>query len=87
VLDQILELFEEVEGDAIFLVDACAIRHDLRVEVEELIKTTGFPVYSSPMGKTAVSESYERYGGVGARANYSSFPLPLAPVRDPVLTT
>ena len=78
VLDQILELVEEAKGDVIFLIDACAIRHDVRVEVDELIKKTGFPVYSAPMGKTAVSENYERYGGVRAHANSLPLLLPLA---------
>jgi len=48
----------------VILVDACAIRHDVREEVNELARKTGFPVYSAPMGKTVVSESYERYGGI-----------------------
>ena len=30
----------------------------------DLCEKTGFPVYASPMGKTAISEEYERYGGV-----------------------
>ncbi len=64
VLDEIVKLVDQAKGDAIILVDACGIRHDARVETNELIKATGFPVYSAPMGKTAVSENYERYGGV-----------------------
>ena len=64
VLDEIVKLVEEAQNDVIILVDACAIRHGVKKEVEELYQRTGFPVYSAPMGKTAVSESYERYGGV-----------------------
>jgi pyruvate decarboxylase len=64
ILDEIVKLVEEADGDVIILVDACAIRHDVRKEVFELAQKTGFPVYSAPMGKTAVSERYERYGGV-----------------------
>ncbi|KAG5220735.1 Pyruvate decarboxylase [Salix suchowensis] len=64
VLDEIVKLVETVDNDAIFLVDACAIRHDVRDELDEMIRKTGFPVYSAPMGKTAVSEQYERYGGI-----------------------
>ena len=64
VLDEIIKLVEQADNDVIILVDACAIRHGVRKEVEELIKKTGFPVYSAPMGKTAVDEQYERYGGV-----------------------
>ncbi|KAJ8457323.1 hypothetical protein ONZ51_g11605 [Trametes cubensis] len=64
VLDEIVKLVEEAQNDVIILVDACAIRHGVKQEVEELYRRTGFPVYSAPMGKTAVSESYERYGGI-----------------------
>jgi len=64
VLDEIIKLVEEAKDDVVILVDACAIRHDARQEVNELITKTGYPVYSAPMGKTAVSETYERYGGI-----------------------
>lgn len=64
VLDEIVKLVEEADRDVIILVDACAVRHGVRHEVEELIKWTSFPVYSAPMGKTAVDEQHERYGGV-----------------------
>ncbi|KAI0631964.1 pyruvate decarboxylase [Trametes polyzona] len=64
VLDEIIELVEEAKNDTIILVDACAIRHGVKHELEELINRTGFPVYSAPMGKSAVPESYERYGGI-----------------------
>ncbi|KAF7365283.1 Pyruvate decarboxylase [Mycena venus] len=64
VLDEIAKLVDEAADDVVILVDACAIRHDLRSEVNELITKTGFPVFSAPMGKTAVSEKYERYGGI-----------------------
>lgn len=45
-------------------MDACAIRNKSRDELLELCEKTGFPVYASPMGKTAIGEQYERYGGV-----------------------
>ncbi|KAI0766453.1 pyruvate decarboxylase [Trametes elegans] len=64
VLDEIIKLVEQAERDVIILVDACAIRHDVKKELDVLIKHTGFPVYSAPMGKSAVSETYERYGGI-----------------------
>ncbi|KAF7299075.1 Pyruvate decarboxylase [Mycena indigotica] len=64
VIDEIVKLVQEADDDVVVLVDACAIRHDVREEVNELIKKTGFPVYSAPMGKTSVSENYERYGGI-----------------------
>ena len=37
---------------------------ELKKEVAELVRRTGFPVYSAPMGKTSFDEQYERYGGV-----------------------
>ena len=64
VLNEIVKKVEEVAGDVIFLVDACAMRHRVTEEVTELIEKTGFPVYCAPMGKSAVWEGYERYGGV-----------------------
>ncbi|KAF7291579.1 Pyruvate decarboxylase [Mycena chlorophos] len=64
VLDEIVKLVDEADDDIVVLVDACAIRHDVREEVNELIKKTGLPVYSAPMAKSAVSESSERYGGI-----------------------
>ena len=64
VLDEIMKLVDEAGQDAIILVDACSIRHSVKKELEELVAKTGFPVYAAPMGKTAIVESYERYGGV-----------------------
>ncbi|KAJ6496365.1 thiamine diphosphate-binding protein [Mycena sanguinolenta] len=64
VLEEILKLVKNANDEVIMIVDACAIRHDVREEVNELAKKTAFPVYAAPMGKTAVSESYERYGGI-----------------------
>ncbi|KAI0004613.1 pyruvate decarboxylase [Russula compacta] len=64
VLDEIQQLVEKAGAEVVILVDACAIRHDVTEEVWDLIQRTGFPVYSAPMGKTAVSEDYERYGGI-----------------------
>lgn len=64
VLDTICKQFEDALGDAVVLVDACTIRHDVRKEVNLFLRKTGFPVYAAPMGRTAVDENYERYGGV-----------------------
>ncbi|KAG9315659.1 thiamine diphosphate-binding protein [Chiua virens] len=64
VLDEINKIIDEAEGNIVILVDACVIRHDVRDEVKELVTATRFPVYSTPMGKTAINEDYERYGGV-----------------------
>ncbi|TFL02421.1 thiamine diphosphate-binding protein [Pterulicium gracile] len=64
VIDEIAQLVEKAQGSVVILVDACAKRHHCQHEVALLAKKTGFPVFSSPMGKTAVSETYERYGGI-----------------------
>lgn len=64
MLDIICKQVEAAGGDAIVLVDACAIRHSVRMEVNDFLRKTGFPVYAAPMGRTAVDENYERYGGV-----------------------
>ncbi|KAM5533631.1 hypothetical protein V8D89_012744 [Ganoderma adspersum] len=64
VLDEIVKLVEGAKNDVIILVDACAIRHGVKAEVKELYERTGFPVYAAPMGKTAVDETYSRYGGI-----------------------
>jgi len=50
----------------IVLVDACAIRHRVLEEVHDLIDKTGLPVFVTPMGKGAVNETHENYGGVYA---------------------
>lgn len=55
---------EGEEDGIVILVDACAIRHHVRDEVMDLCEKTGFPVFAAPMGKTALSEEYERYGGI-----------------------
>ncbi|KAF8631802.1 hypothetical protein AX17_005017 [Amanita inopinata Kibby_2008] len=64
VLDIIHDKIQEAKGDVVVLVDACAIRHDVRKELRDLLEATGFPVYAAPMGKTAIDEDYERYGGI-----------------------
>ncbi|KIJ62714.1 hypothetical protein HYDPIDRAFT_94123 [Hydnomerulius pinastri MD-312] len=64
VLEEIVKLVDAANQDIIILIDACAIRHDVRDEVNDLLTKTRFPVYSAPMGKTAVSEEHDRYGGI-----------------------
>lgn len=50
----------------IILVDACAIRHKVLDEVNELVKKSGLPTFVAPMGKGAVNETLPNYGGVYA---------------------
>jgi len=66
VIDRISDLVKEVESDVVILVDACVVRHGVKKEVVEFLKETGFPVYATPMGKTAVDENWKRYGGVSS---------------------
>jgi len=70
-LDEIVKLVEgvtkgEENGEVAVLVDACAVWYHVKKEVNELGKKVRFPVFAAPMGRTAVDESYERYGGVSA---------------------
>ncbi|KAJ2935191.1 hypothetical protein H1R20_g1938, partial [Candolleomyces eurysporus] len=64
VLDQIETRVKDAGGDVVVLVDACVIRYNIKAEVMDFLKRTGFPVYAAPMGKTAVDENWERYGGI-----------------------
>ena len=66
VINEIVGLIKKAAGDVVVVVDACAIRHGVKDELKELLDKTGFPVYAAPMGKTAVNENYERYGGVSS---------------------
>ena len=75
VIDRISDLVKEAESDVVVLVDACVIRHGVRKEVVALLKDTGFPVYTTPMGKTAVDENWNRYGGVSSIFTSSKFHL------------
>lgn len=67
VVDRIGDLFSQalaLQEDVVVLVDLGAIRHDVVKELYDFLRRTGFPVYATPMGKTAIDETYERYGGV-----------------------
>ncbi|KAF9527537.1 pyruvate decarboxylase THI3 [Crepidotus variabilis] len=63
VSNLIHERVKEAGGDVVILVDACVIRHHVRKETLEFLHKTGFPVFATPMGKSAVPEDYNRYGG------------------------
>ncbi|OZJ05100.1 hypothetical protein BZG36_01357 [Bifiguratus adelaidae] len=47
----------------ILLVDACAVRHNLEKQVQQLMDVSGFPTYVAPMGKGAVSEDHPQFRG------------------------
>ncbi|UZJ56763.1 hypothetical protein CBS101457_006083 [Exobasidium rhododendri] len=57
--------------DPVIIVDACAIRHDVLQETDDLINSSGFAVYTTPMGKGAVDEEHAQFGGVYVGSNTS----------------
>lgn len=63
VIETVLKLIEQASNPVI-LVDACASRHSCKSEVEQLVRKTNFPVFTTPMGKSSVNESDPRFGGV-----------------------
>jgi len=65
VVDVVLKYLEAAKNP-IILVDACAIRHNVLEEVHGLVSKTNLPVFVTPMGKGAVDETHENYGGVYA---------------------
>ena len=70
MVDRITALFAQAmapQPNAVVLVDLGAIRQDVIKEVDDLLEKTGLPVYATPMGKTAIDETYERYGGVSVQ--------------------
>lgn len=65
VVDVVLRYLHAAKNP-IILVDACAIRHKVLDEVDELVKKSGLPTFVAPMGKGAVNETLPNYGGVYA---------------------
>lgn len=63
VIQTVVDLIDKA-SNPIILVDACASRHDCKGEVARLVDATNFPVYVTPMGKSAVNELHPRFGGV-----------------------
>ncbi|KAK0611160.1 thiamine diphosphate-binding protein [Immersiella caudata] len=65
VVDVVLKYLHAAKKPVV-LVDACAIRHRVVEVVRQLVQKTKLPVFVTPMGKGAVDESSEYYGGVYA---------------------
>lgn len=63
VIQTVMQLIN-LASNPVILVDACASRHLCRAEVAQLVDATNFPVFVTPMGKSAVNESHPRFGGV-----------------------
>lgn len=56
----------ELSNNVVVIADVSINRHHCRREVAEFLKATQLPVYGTPLGKTAVDETSDRYGGVSA---------------------
>ncbi|KAL4786191.1 pyruvate decarboxylase [Aspergillus varians] len=65
VVDVVLKYLHAAKNPVI-LVDACAIRHRVLEEVQDLVEASGLPTFVAPMGKGAVNETHRCYGGVYA---------------------
>lgn len=65
VVDVVLRYLHKAQNP-VLLVDACAIRHRVLKEVHDLIEKTKIPVFVTPMGKGAIDETHETFGGVYA---------------------
>lgn len=63
VIERVVSLIKEAKKPVI-LIDACTAAHNVRDEAAKLAEVTQFPVFSTPMGKSAFDESNPRYGGV-----------------------
>ena len=64
VLDEIAKQTSAAQERVVVIVDGCALRYGITSEVKDFLEKTKFPVFVTPMGKSAVDESYERFGGV-----------------------
>ncbi|KAJ6093309.1 hypothetical protein N7486_008598 [Penicillium sp. IBT 16267x] len=65
VVDVVLKYLHAAKNPVI-LVDACAIRHRALEEVHDLVEASGMPTFVTPMGKGAVDETHQTFGGVYA---------------------
>lgn len=65
VVDVVLRYLKNAKKPVI-LVDACAIRHRVLDEVQDLVAASGLPTFVAPMGKGAVDETQPNFGGVYA---------------------
>ncbi|KAI2634484.1 pyruvate decarboxylase [Xylaria nigripes] len=65
VVDVVLRYLHAAKRPVV-LVDACAVRSRVMEEVRDFINKTNFPVFVTPMGKSAIDETHHCYGGVYA---------------------
>lgn len=62
VSDWVVSLIRQAKSP-IILFDACASRHEVRKETAKLAEITQFPVFATPIGKSAFDENNPRFGG------------------------
>ena len=63
----VVEAFSrELEHNVVVIADVSVRRHDCTTEATNFLSATNLPVYGTPMGKTVINETSERYGGVSA---------------------
>ncbi|CAB4254059.1 similar to Saccharomyces cerevisiae YLR044C PDC1 Major of three pyruvate decarboxylase isozymes, key enzyme in alcoholic fermentation, decarboxylates pyruvate to acetaldehyde [Maudiozyma barnettii] len=60
---QIIRMIHKAKSP-IIISDACASRHNVKRETQELIDVTQFPAFNTPMGKGTIDENHPRYGGI-----------------------
>lgn len=68
-IDHIYRRFEDafsgkLEDNVVVLADVSISRHHCKKEAADFLSVTNLPVYGTPLGKTVVDETSERYGGV-----------------------
>ncbi|KAF8810967.1 putative pyruvate decarboxylase 2 [Phlegmacium glaucopus] len=68
-IDHIYRRFEdafsgEVKDNVVVIADVSISRHHCKKEAAEFLSVTNLPVYGTPLGKTVVDETSERYGGI-----------------------
>ncbi|GMM56257.1 hypothetical protein DAKH74_028730 [Maudiozyma humilis] len=62
-VEQITRLLRKA-AHPIIISDACASRHNVKVETQQLIDVTQCPAFNTPMGKGTIDENHPRYGGI-----------------------
>lgn len=70
-LDHIYRRFCEafsqpLKDNVVVIADVGISRHHCKKEARDFLAATNLPVYGTPLGKTVVDETNERYGGVGS---------------------
>ncbi|KIM41681.1 hypothetical protein M413DRAFT_71562 [Hebeloma cylindrosporum] len=54
----------ELDNNVVVIADVSVSRHHCKDEAADFLAATNLPVYGTPLGKTVVNETSERYGGV-----------------------